>query len=161
MRGRRLLRALVLVASCAVTLGLTPALAFAAPRAPEYVALGDSYTAGPLIPNQTGQPPGCLRSDHDYPSLVRQSLRAARFRDVSCSGATTQHMTQPQAVRGGSNPPQLDALTASTDLVTVGIGGNDIGFADIVENCALRSTSNLAGAACKAYYERTGHDEIY
>ncbi|MEN1883306.1 SGNH/GDSL hydrolase family protein [Streptomyces mirabilis] len=54
------------------------------PRGP-YVALGDSCTAGPRIPDRTGAPAGCDRSDHDYPALVaeRLGLRAADFRDVS------------------------------------------------------------------------------
>lgn len=125
-----------------------------------YVALGDSYTAGPLIPLQTGQPAGCLRSDHNYPSLVRRALRSASFRDVSCSGATTQDMTSAQHVPGGSNPPQLSALTTGTELVTLGVGGNDIGFAEIIQNCATRSWTNLLGAPCKDYYNRGGHDEL-
>jgi hypothetical protein len=126
----------------------------------EYVALGDSYTAGPLIPVQTGQPAGCLRSDHNYPSLVRQSLRSSSFRDVSCSGATTAEMTKAQQVTGGANPPQLTALTRSAALVTLGIGGNDIGFAQIIEACATRSSTKPLGAACKDYYNQGGHDEL-
>src|ERR1051326_4231915 len=62
-----------------------------------YVALGDSYTAGPFIPVQQDDPVGCLRSDHNYPHLVAAIL-GFRLRDVSCSGATTQDMTSPQDV---------------------------------------------------------------
>src|SRR5688572_13564253 len=56
----------------------------ASPEAPvaSYGALGDSYTAGPLIPVQTGQPAGCQRSDHNYPSLVAETLGVAGFTDV-------------------------------------------------------------------------------
>src|SRR4051794_10127159 len=50
-----------------------------------YVALGDSFTSGPLIPRQHGKPFACLRSDHNYPSLVAHALRAGVFADVSCS----------------------------------------------------------------------------
>src|SRR5690242_3722986 len=95
-----------------------------------YVALGDSYAAGPLIPAQNGSPAGCLRSDHNYPHLVAAADRAASFTDVSCQGATTGNMTQPQGVGLGTNPPQLNALSAGTTLVTLQIGGNDIGFSD-------------------------------
>lgn len=101
-----------------------------------YVALGDSYTAGPLIPDPTGTPLGCLRSDADYPHLVRPGLETASFSDVSCSGATTDDFANAQSTSLGTNPPQLDALTADTRVVTIGIGGNDIGFSDIVVNCA-------------------------
>jgi lysophospholipase L1-like esterase len=101
------------------------------------VALGDSYTAGPRIPDRTGAPAGCDRSDHDYPALVaeRLGLRAADFRDVSCSGATVADLTTPQSTDDGTNPAQLSALSAGTRLVTLGIGGNDIGFASLVTTC--------------------------
>ncbi|WP_028923083.1 SGNH/GDSL hydrolase family protein [Pseudonocardia acaciae] len=126
----------------------------------EYVALGDSYVAGPLIPAPTGQPVGCLRSDHNYPSLVQAGLRSPRFRDVSCGGATTKDMTAPQQVTGGVNPPQLDALSARTTLVTLGIGGNDIGFGDIVTDCGTRSPTQPLGAACRDHYTQGGHDQL-
>jgi lysophospholipase L1-like esterase len=125
-----------------------------------YVSLGDSYVAGPLIPLQTGNPPGCLRSDRNYPSLVRTGLRSSAFRDASCSGATTKEMTAPQAVIGGSNPPQLEALDDRTALVTLGIGGNDIGFADIIKNCAIKSPTKPFGAGCKDFYTQGGRDQL-
>ncbi|MFE4416474.1 hypothetical protein [Streptomyces sp. NPDC056821] len=43
------------------------------PKGP-YVAIGDSYTAGPKIPGQSGSPAGCDRSDRNYPSLVAREL---------------------------------------------------------------------------------------
>src|SRR3954453_2621672 len=66
-------------------------------RADSYVSLGDSYTAGPFIPNQIGPPFGCLRSDHNYPHLAAPAI-GFLLRDPSCSGAKTDHMTQPQNV---------------------------------------------------------------
>jgi lysophospholipase L1-like esterase len=149
----------------AVCLGAASALAghaFAAPARPslEYIALGDSYTAGPGILLPIGFPPGCRRSDHNYPSLVRAALRARTFRDVSCSGATLADMTTPQATDGGTNPPQLDALSAATNLVTLGIGGNDIGFTDVLTTCLQMSSLNARGAPCRDYYTRTGQDEL-
>ena len=76
-----------------------------------YVALGDSYTAGPLIPNQDPAYPGCLRSDHNYPSLIAPDLGLPAFRDVSCSGAQTKDMTSSQDVDPNpDNPPQFNAL---------------------------------------------------
>ncbi|MCP2343509.1 SGNH/GDSL hydrolase family protein [Actinomadura rupiterrae] len=118
-----------------------------------YVALGDSFTAGPLIPAQRGLP-GCLRSDHDYPSLVAASLKA-RLTDVSCSGAETTHMTHPQVTTLGVNPAQLDSVTSSTDLVTLGIGGNDVGFGKIALTCATASLTAPSGAPCAALYKKT------
>ncbi|MBO0877803.1 MAG: SGNH/GDSL hydrolase family protein [Pseudonocardia sp.] len=131
-----------------------------APSSGEYVALGDSYVAGPLILAPTGQPAGCLRSDRDYPSLVRAGLRTATFTDVSCGGATTADMTAPQPVTGGANPPQLGAVTGRTALVTLGIGGNDIGFAEIITTCATRSSAQPLGAACRDFYHQGGRDQL-
>lgn len=121
-----------------------------------YVALGDSYTAGPLIPNQLPGPWGCLRSSQDYPHLVARSLGQLLV-DVSCSGAATVDMTAPQRVRGGTNAPQLHSVHRDTRLVTIGIGGNDIGFAEIAETCA---TLIPLGTPCQRRYAASGGDEI-
>ena len=75
-----------LAALCACLLG---GLTGCQPKSARYVALGDSYTAGPLIPNQTLEPLGCLRSDHNYPSLISANLKEP-VKDVSCSGADTK-----------------------------------------------------------------------
>ena len=128
-------RLLALLATALVVLVASAAPSLAASGA--YVALGDSYTAGPLIPNQSLSPLGCLRSDRNYPHVVRPGLTdIATFRDPSCSGATTDDMANSQGVTPGPNPPQFDSLTSDTRVVTLGIGGNDIGFSSIVENCA-------------------------
>lgn len=137
-----------------VRAGLAGALAFAAlgvavgvarhddgadpvpPKGP-YVALGDSYTAGPRIPDQNGKPVGCERSDRNYPALVarRLGLAAGDFRDVSCSGATLADLSAAQVTDDGTNAAQLSALSAGTRLVTLGIGGNDIGFSSMIKQC--------------------------
>jgi hypothetical protein len=87
----------------------------------EYVALGDSYTAAP----GTGPPTsndGCLQSALNYPHLVAEELDLELV-DVSCGGATTADLTGGQ--EAPPKPPQLDALSEQTRLVTVRIGGND------------------------------------
>jgi lysophospholipase L1-like esterase len=122
-----------------------------------YVALGDSYTAGPVIPVQLTNPAGCLRSDHNYPHLVAPSLNLPAFRDVSCSGATTADMTQSQDVTPGPNPPQFDALDSNTVAVSLTIGGNDIGFTEIAENC---SSAVNSGTPCQDKYVVNGDDTI-
>jgi hypothetical protein len=132
------------------------ALAAPTPVAADYVALGDSYTAGPLIPAPL-PPYGCLKSSNNYAHLVAPRLGQPAFRDPSCSGAKTDHMTQVQAVTPGPNPPQFGALDADTRIVTLGIGGNDIGFSSIAENCL--STSPF-GTVCKQDYVHDGRDEI-
>ncbi len=138
----------------AADLAVTPA------RPAHYVALGDSYTSGPGIPNQIPESLGCGRSDHNYPHLVAAALEVGRFTDVSCGSATTGHMTQPQALPEGlSNGAQLDALSADVDLVTLGIGGNDIGFGEIMQTCIVHSLLLPVTAPCRAHYTRSG-DEL-
>jgi GDSL-like Lipase/Acylhydrolase family len=127
---------------------------------PHYVALGDSYTAGPLVPSQTGSPAGCLRSTHSYPFLVAAGTAAATFTDASCQGATTADRTHPHAVPLGTNPPQDNALSASTTLVTLQISGNDIGFISIIEHCATLSLTNPFASPCKDYYTSGGTDRL-
>ena len=124
-----------------------------------YVALGDSYTAGPFIPMQTGSPEGCLRSDHDYPALAAAALGVGTFRDISCSGASTRHMYEPHGVTWGTNAPQLSAVTPDTSIVSVGIGGNDIGFGEIVERCSNPAPPPI-GTPCRGYFNADGVDRL-
>jgi hypothetical protein len=127
---------------------------------PHYVALGDSYTAGPLVPSQTGSPAGCLRSTHSYPFLVAGGTGAATFTDVSCQGATTANMTHSQSVPLGTNPPEDNALSAGTTLVTLQISGNDIGFSDIIIHCTTLSLTDPFGSPCKDHYTSGGTDKL-
>ena len=150
-------RALVVPLIAMVVALVVPGTA-AARRAPQsYVSLGDSYTAGPIIPVQQTDPLGCLRSDHNYPHLVAAALGVSDFHDPSCSGAETGDMTNAQGVSPGPNPPQFDSLSTNTQLVTLGIGGNDIGFSEIVENC---SSPTPTGHPCQDHYVVNGHDEL-
>jgi len=127
---------------------------------PHYVALGDSYTTGPFIPDPTGSPAGCLRSTHSYPFLVAAGTGAASFADVSCRGATTADMTHSQSVQLGTNPPEDNALSASTTLVTLQISGNDIDFIGIIEHCTTLSLTNPFGSPCKGHYTAGGTDKL-
>ncbi|HKS99955.1 MAG TPA: SGNH/GDSL hydrolase family protein [Rugosimonospora sp.] len=121
-----------------------------------YVALGDSYTAGPGIANQRKNAGSCARSDHNYPTLVAQSIKPTGFTDVSCSGALTTAMTTSFL----NQPPQFNALNARTRLVTVGIGGNDAGFAPDTVTCGLLFFTNPNGAPCKAHFTQGGKDQL-
>jgi lysophospholipase L1-like esterase len=131
----------------------------AVPTFGHYVALGDSYASGPLIPDQSLDPIGCVRSNHNYPSDLARSL-GVPLHDVSCGGATTDDMLGSQSVPLGSNAPQFDALTADTDLVTVTIGGNDLGFTSILETCAVASLANPFGHPCQNHYTAGGTDQL-
>jgi lysophospholipase L1-like esterase len=114
------------------------------------VALGDSAAAAPLVPDTADL--ACLRSTNNYPALVNRALAPTAFTDVTCSGATTENMTAAQ----DSAPPQFNALTRDTELVTVSIGGNDLGFADIVTKCSLGGVLNPLGTPCRNHYGEHG-----
>ncbi|MFG2115968.1 SGNH/GDSL hydrolase family protein [Streptomyces sp. NPDC048718] len=123
-------------------------------RGAAYVALGDSYAAAPLVPDQVDA--HCLRSSNNYPSLVARSSVGTRLTDVTCSGATTVDMTSPQ----GTAAPQLDAVNRRTDLVTLTIGGNDIGFSAVLGTCAQLGATDPSGAPCRAYLTGSGTDRV-
>nr|BFE69307.1 hypothetical protein GCM10020092_026080 [Actinoplanes digitatis] len=132
------------VLACLVTSTLL-SLVIAAPAAAaaaavsdwDYVALGDSYSSGVGASGQTGL---CLRSSNAYPGLWNTANSPKTYRSNACSGATTA------TLRSG----QLSGLNAETDLVTLTIGGNDIGFADTVITCTLASDSGCASAVADA-----------
>jgi hypothetical protein len=148
----RRVRVLVVLASIVGALTVGAAGASAA----NWAGLGDSYAAGPLIPNQQLNPLGCLRSDHNFAHLAAAALGRS-LADASCSGAKTDDMTAPQDVTPGPNPPQFNALTADTQIVTLQIGGNDIGFTSIIQNCA---TANPFAHPCRDRYVVNGHDTL-
>jgi GDSL-like Lipase/Acylhydrolase family len=139
-----------------LALGLFAGALAAQARAANYVSLGDSYAAGPLIPNQSLSPLGCLRSDHNYAHLAAPSL-GLTLRDPSCSGAKTNHMTESQSVEFGTNPPQFNSLDASTTVVSVTIGGNDIGFSEVAQSCI---TVNPFSTPCRDKYAPGGKDQL-
>jgi lysophospholipase L1-like esterase len=150
---RRSLRALLLALAL---LAAFAALAAAGARAAGYVSLGDSYAAGPFIPNPV-LPLGCLKSDHNYPHVAAPSI-GLPLRDASCSGATTVDMTNPQNVSpDGPNPPQLNSLDAGTTVVSLTIGGNDIGFSEVAESCI---TLNPFSHPCLDKYNPGGNDQL-
>ena len=103
----------------------------------DYVALGDSYSSGVGATGQTGL---CLRSSNAYPGLWNTANGPRSYRSNACSGATTA------SLRSG----QLSGLNAETDLVTLTIGGNDVGFADTVITCTLAGDSGCASAVADA-----------
>lgn len=108
-----------------------------------YVAMGDSYTAAPYT-GPTAADDGCLQSQTNYPHQVAAKL-GLKLVDVSCGGATTSSITGTQTTSSGKRkPPQIDALTPSTALVTLGIGGNDGGVFGAVSATCLAVGSQAA-----------------
>ncbi|MEV0463124.1 SGNH/GDSL hydrolase family protein [Nocardia tengchongensis] len=122
MKLKHCLSAVAIIAAGTLT-SITPATADSG----KYVALGDSYAAGVGISNILDKP--CSRSDRNYAHLFA-AQRGYALTDVTCGGATIDTVTSSQ----------LPAVTADTTLVTLGVGGNDIGFGQLVKDCVLAGT---------------------
>lgn len=105
-----------------------------------YVALGDSYSSGVGTRSYINDGSNCMRSTLAYPSLVAAAKGySLNFR--ACSGAVVADVTNSQ----------LSALSSSTRYVTISVGGNDAGFADVITECALPAwASDCAGAVAGA-----------
>lgn len=115
------LGAAALLTACAPIAHETQALPWQGAR---YVAMGSSFAAGPGIPAPADPAPNrCGRSSNNYAHIVAQQF-GLQLTDVSCSGATTANVISPS----GDLRSQLDALTPDTRLVTITIGGNDVGY---------------------------------
>lgn len=141
----------------AAALGLT-----SQPPAAEkkYVALGDSFSSGEGVEpfnsaTDVSSGPGknlCHRSFYAYARQLDRdpaaNLGLANF--VACSGATTEQITGGWPTAGGTNlneAPQYQALSADDDVVTVTIGGNDVGFSNVVAGCVVQACELQIDAA--------------
>jgi lysophospholipase L1-like esterase len=147
----------VLVAALAITCtAVSPATAQPAPKRLEYVAMGDSFAAAPSVP-KPAPPLGCGKSTNDYPSVLARSLAPSDFTDVTCGGATTNDIVrQAEQTPAGPVSPQIDAVSSDTGLITVSIGGADIGLWPIVMQCRASSPD---AAPCTDQY-RGGGDQL-
>ena len=119
----------VLAAACCLGLLAGPLVAATPPAtaaAPSYVALGDSYSSGTGTRTYIVDGTTCQRSVYAYPSLIASATGySLNFR--ACSGATIRDVRRLQ----------LGALSTRTAYVTISVGGNDAGFAEVLTACAL------------------------
>ncbi len=126
---RRSRRLTLVLAAIATLLGL--ALVTAAPadasgrhgRSLSYAALGDSYAAGFGAGQYVDD---CFQSRRGYPALLDDETRASLRVNATCNGATTATVLAEQ----------VPELTSRTRLVTLTVGGNDLGFARVATICA-------------------------
>ncbi|WP_309648194.1 SGNH/GDSL hydrolase family protein [Nocardioides sp.] len=115
-----------------------------------YVALGDSFSAGPGIPARRTDPVACDRSTNNFPAYLADWLAVASYTDVSCTGARTEHLVNPQRRPDGTEvPAQEDALTPGTDLVTITLGGNDFSLIQqLIGTCYELAPTSPEGTPC-------------
>jgi lysophospholipase L1-like esterase len=143
----------LVLAALALTAAALPVLAAASPAAaspaaaaqPEvsYVALGDSYSSGVGAGNYSRSVGSCERSSGAYPALWAAESHPASFASEACSGATI----------GSVLGSQLSALNKATTLVSITIGGNDVGFAPVMSTCVILPTSFCVQAVVGAEAE--------
>ena len=123
-----------------------------------YVALGSSMTASPGIrPPAAGAPRWVGRSARNYAHLVAYRLNL-HLVDVTFSGATTAHVL---ADRQHGQPPQIDALDGSESLVTITIGGNDVGYVPMLMAASLPHAARrlpLLGGRISELLDRDARD---
>jgi GDSL-like Lipase/Acylhydrolase family len=126
------------------------------------VALGDSYTAGDMLPlDLTARPLGCLRSTRSYPVLVARALHdRLGLSDVACTGAGWKAMTTAEHTSTADNPPQLTALTPGTQLVMLTLGGDDLGFMNTLRLCMRLSWTKPWGSPCQQHFTAGGPDQL-
>lgn len=159
MRRRMRTGLVTVIGVVAVTVCTTPAVAQPA-LFREYVALGDSWSAAStLMPPYVSTkhvPFGCGQATYNYPKQVAAALRVEKFRDATCGSATTASMARPQTGLpfGGSNPAQFARLTRTTDLVTLGVGGNDSGITGALVDC-LNWWLPPIGSSCRPRWVTT------
>jgi GDSL-like Lipase/Acylhydrolase family len=143
MRLPRLLITLI----CATTLsgGAVAVAATASASTVHYVALGDSYSSGDGAGSYSGG--DCLRSANAYPQLWANAHSPTSFDFEACAGAVTSDVLNSQ----------LGNVNSSTTLISVTIGGNDVGFSNVMETCVLDSDSSCqsAVAGAESYAQNT------
>jgi lysophospholipase L1-like esterase len=122
---------LAVTATAAVTAAVVGGAGSASAATPVYAALGDSYSSGVGTNNYTSASGSCDRSPQSYAQLWATAHGVTSFDFAACSGATTTDVLNNQ----------LGGLSAATTLVSITIGGNDVGFATVMTDCNLSSDS--------------------
>jgi lysophospholipase L1-like esterase len=142
-------RATGALAIALVSMTTTSVSAFGADaEATNYAALGDSYASGVGTREYFEDSGDCLRSPKAYPQLWAESHSASSFKFAACSGAKTDDL----------NSKQLGSLSSSTSLVTVSIGGNDVGFSSVIQDCLFGDDSGCDNAVSEA--EKKARNEL-
>ncbi|GAA2262251.1 lipase 1 [Streptomyces ruber] len=112
-----------------------------------YVALGDSYSSGVGAGSYDSAGGNCKRSTKAFPRLWATANAPSSFHFTACSGARTSDVLASQ----------LGPLSASTGLVSISVGGNDAGFADVMITCVTSTDSTCLSRidTAKAFVDST------
>jgi hypothetical protein len=134
---RHIRKAVYAGAAAALALGSSMVAAPAFGATPtHYAALGDSYSSGVGTRDYFPDSGDCQRSPKAYPQLWANSHKVAKFSFAACSGAKTDDV----------DANQLGSLGPDTSLVTISIGGNDIGFTSVIGQCLFTDDASCASA---------------
>ncbi|WP_336321724.1 SGNH/GDSL hydrolase family protein [Streptomyces lavendofoliae] len=127
--------------------GAASAQADSSAAALDYVALGDSYSSGVGAGSYDSASGNCKRSTRAFPKLWAAANSPSSFAFTACSGARTNDVTAGQ----------LGPLSSATDLVSLTVGGNDAGFADVMTTCVLQSEATCIARVneAKSYVDTT------
>lgn len=117
-----------------------------------YVAMGDSYASGLGTRAPWAYDNLCFQSQESYSALLAAAEKTASYTSVACAQAVVNNIDAAAQTFFGffdvQSGPQLDALKPETNLVTVSAGGNDLGFAQILMDCALHEFFDNPSGAC-------------
>jgi len=106
---------------------------FTTALAPQYLALGDSYSSGTGTGSNWTEPTSvaasCHRTKQSYPYLLASAHPGWTFINATCHGAVTSDVLNSQI------PSQV---SPNIKWVTYSIGGNDAKFRDVIEACVLK-----------------------
>jgi len=141
----------LVVATVLTACGSTPAARIGDDKAGtngDYVAIGDSYTSAPGVGSTVGND-GCFQSTGNYPRLVAAKL-GLHLTDRSCAGAGTVSVTGRQiTLLRKWVDPQIDAVTARTKIITVGLGANDFALYNFISTiCPKEAEDDPDGQPC-------------
>ncbi len=133
-----------------------------------YTAMGDSFSSGEgagayFSDTNIAGTNQCHRSVYSWPSLVAANFGAtgSYFRSTACSGAIVADVRYALAVSGegqwNEGPQIYGSLSDEVKLVTISIGGNDIGFGEILRRCARNATVRHCQHAVQLYTTNGNH----
>lgn len=122
-----------------------------------YVGLGDSYSSGEGTYNYYSSH-SCHKSPDSYIQQVAQEFNLGTPHMAACSGATTYDLFNADPVTG--EPAQIDAFSSTTELATLTIGGNDLGFAQVIDECTERAGHNGFGCSTGSWLPNAVNDRM-